>query len=277
MDASKRSKFKADRRKWEFQLIVAAIKETVPKALHGKLRILEYGCGPSGGAEYLCEIGDLIVSDIYQHTKLSLPPQVRFEIADIHKTDFKDHEFDLLVSNQVIEHLCVEVAFQEMLRITKPEGYFAFAIPTATWLVLSIPGQIVKKVENVIDRIRSKVFNQPSEVDLDEQNIQLALSKESVPNELTLRKRTWLKRISLEGHGCYPRFMECFRSFRVKTWRNLLIENGFSIVSTAPLLTYGSSHFPMFPANHFMARHGFSSSYLFICKNATFERSQHAL
>ena len=86
----KRGGFKAERRRWEFNLINSALKEAIPNEQLGKLRLLEFGCGPSDGARYLYQLGDLVVTDIYQDPLLNLPVGVEFEIADIHYSKESD-------------------------------------------------------------------------------------------------------------------------------------------------------------------------------------------
>ena len=102
------------KRRWEYNLITSAIVSVVPSDLIGKLQVMEYGCGPGVGVQSLSQLGDLLLTDIYRDPSLDLPDGVEFRIADIHETDFKDGEFDVLVSNQVLEYLDLKKAFQEM-------------------------------------------------------------------------------------------------------------------------------------------------------------------
>jgi SAM-dependent methyltransferase len=253
---SKRTDFKARRRKWEFFLISAAMERVIPKEKIGRLRVLEFGSGPSGGAEFLVDLGYLVVTDVYKHPLLRLPLNVKFKIADIHKTDFKEGEFDVLVSNQVIEHLeKLDEAFVEMKRIAKPDAYFVFGVPTAVWLLLTIPGQIFRKFENIYSRISGK---SPKETSSDTAQNAIYENKQ---------KQRW-SRFVLKGHGCYHGFFECLKMFMVNNWRRILILNGFKIISSEPLLCYGSSHLPIVPTNRILAKMGLSSSYLFICRKA---------
>lgn len=257
----KRNDFKAQKRRWEFDLITRTIKDVIPTEQVGKLRILEFGSGPSSGAQYLCQLGDLVVTDIYTHPLLNLPLGVEFRIADIHKTDFKDCEFDILVSNQVLEHLeDMKKAFQEMKRIGKENAYYVFGVPTATWLILTIPGQILKKLENISARMKDR-FGRVSEATVGNP---CRISTEK-PKHVKKRR---LSKFTIGGHGCYHRFFECLKAFRVRNWERVLLSNGFGIVGKSPLLTYGSTHLPIIPINRFLARIGLSSSYLFICKKS---------
>jgi SAM-dependent methyltransferase len=259
----KRCAFKSKRRRWEFDLITSAIKDVIPIEQIGKLRVLEFGSGPSGGAQYLCQIGDIVVTDIYEHPLLNLPPGVEFRIADIQKTDFSNGEFDILVSNQVLEHLKdLRKAFREMKRIGKENAYYAFGVPTATWLILTIPGQIFKKFENISMRIKA-MFGKPNEAWPSESD-----ESEASADEETQSKNSWLSKFMIYGHGCYPCFFQCLKFFRIRNWEKIIVDNGLEIVKRIPLLTYGSSHFSIIPMNRFLAKCGLSSSYLFICKKS---------
>jgi SAM-dependent methyltransferase len=241
----------------EFDLIISAIKEIIPDEKIGKLRILDFGCGSCEGAQNLCQLGHLIASDISKSPLLNLPVDAEFRIADIHQTGFEDSQFDILFSSQVLEHLRdLGQAFREMKRIARNDAYYVFSIPTAAWLVLSVPAKILKKLKNIRTRIRGH-------------------SKRS--NETTARKdndraehvkKRWLSRFSLGGHGCYPRFCECFRAFRVGHWKRVLLQNGFQVLAEIPLLTYADSDVPLLPPSRFLAQLGLASSYLFICTNA---------
>ncbi|MBI5197022.1 MAG: class I SAM-dependent methyltransferase [Nitrospirae bacterium] len=272
--------YKANRRQWEFLLISQAIENTIPKENHGKMNILEFGCGPSGGAHFLSKLGSLTASDVYRHHLLSLPANVEFIISDIHKTEFLNNYFDILVSNQVLEHIeRLDIAFTEMQRITKPDGYFFFSIPTATWLILTIPGQLFKKLENILEkhgyhkRKKDEAYDENHQKSSNENTDEIDSSSSAIEHDASesihKQKKSIWRKLSLEGHGCYPGFIECFRFFRIKNWRKTLLSNGFAIIDEMPLITYGSSHFPLIPTNRIMAKWGLSSSYLFVCKHQT--------
>ena len=225
------------------------------------MRVIEYGCGLGVGDQSLGQLGDLVVTDIYKDPLLNLPPGVEFRIADIHQTDFKDDEFDVLVSNQVLEYLDVKKAFQEMKRIGKENAYYVFSVPTATWLILSISGQIFKKFENMYTKIKRR-FRKVSERALNEPNRFSVVKTKH-------RSNRWLSKFAIRGHGYQPDFFKCLKSWRVGNWEKMLLSNGFVIVRRTPLLTYSSSNLPIIPTNRFLAKLVLSASYLFICKKST--------
>lgn len=255
----RQSCYRAKVRCREFELIICAIKKVIDGRQVGTLKILEFGCGSCESAEYLSELGDLVVTDVKKSASLCLPPTVEFRIADIYHTDFREGQFDVVLSSQVLEHLeDMEQAFHEMKRISTRDAYYVFSVPTATWLVLSTPAKIFKKLENLFARMCG-VQMRPKEVLSHNGN-----------NHFTRRVRQkWLDRFRLGGHGCYPRFCECFKAFRVRNWQMVLELNGFEVITQIPLLTYADSDVPIIPPNRLLARLGLASSYLFICRKAS--------
>jgi SAM-dependent methyltransferase len=247
---------RAQVRRREFDATIAIMRRVIPKDQIGRLRILEFGCGSCESARYLCQLGHLVATDVQKNSPLYLPPTAEFRIADIHHTEFSNGQFDVLFSSQVLEHLVdLGQAFREMKRIGTRDAYYVFSIPTAIWLVLSIPAQMFNKIENMLGMIR-RAWTQ---------------SKETTPhdpNGHSVRPvgRRWLSRFYLGGHGCYPGFFECFKAFRVKNWKRVLALNGLEVIAEAPLLTYADSDVPFFPPNRLLAQLGFASSYLFVCR-----------
>lgn len=71
----------------------------------------------------------LQISEFYPNHKLgSFVNGIRNE--DVQKLTFKDESFDLVTSNQVMEHVPDDIAgYKEIYRILKPEGFFIFSVP----------------------------------------------------------------------------------------------------------------------------------------------------
>jgi SAM-dependent methyltransferase len=227
----------------------------LPKEQIGRLQILEFGCGAAYGAQYLRQLGNLTTTDIYRSPLLELPPGTAFRIADIHQTDFENNQFDILVSNSVLQYLDFERAFKEMKRIGKQNAYYAFSVPTATWLVLAMPAKVFKKLGNICARARSRLQDQTVPAS------SVSVS-EAQPGDM---KRNWFGKFALGGHGRYGRFFEAFRGLRVRNWRRILLSHGFEIIRETPLLAYSDSELPMIPPNRFLTKLGLASSYLFVC------------
>jgi len=247
-------KYKERLREREYELIASSISDVVGRK-SSTLKILEFGCGPGGGIEHLRKLGQLCLIDINKNKRLTVPADVKFFVADIRRTDFGDGEFDIVVSNQVLEYLGPkDAAFSEMKRIAKPDAYFVFSVPTAVWLILATPGQIQKKVANVL-------------VSMLKTNKNGERTKSNASGGACRRQEAgFLNKFAVTGHGFNPQYSYCLREWRKRNWAKTLSSNDFEIVYKAPLLSYGSSHLPLIPPNRLMARLGLSSSYLFICK-----------
>src|SRR5690348_6127172 len=101
-------------------------------------RVLDYGCGGGQIVALGLECGlDIWGADTYSeysesHGGTSLTPQVRDRVKTIRNDiiDFPDGHFDLVLSNQVIEHVVdPEKVIAEVSRVTKPGGLFIAAFP----------------------------------------------------------------------------------------------------------------------------------------------------
>jgi SAM-dependent methyltransferase len=246
-------------RRREFDLITCTIRDILSEEKIGKLRILEFGCGVASGVQNLSKLGTLIVTDIYRDPSLELPIGVQFKIEDIHRTDFIDNEFDVIISNSVLQYLDFERAFKELKRIGKQNALYVFSVPTTIWLVLAIPAKIFKKCENIFLRLKT-------------QNKTSVYNSSSINITKKNKKKNWISKFTLGGHGRYKHFYEALVALRVKNWRRLLLSYGFNIVKEAPLLTYSDSELPIIPPSRTIAKLGISSSYLFVCSNVDDKR-----
>ena len=209
----------------------------------GTLKILEFQCGACEGTLYLCQHGTLIATYIYKDPQLNIPSKVKIGFEDIHKTDFAEKEFDIIIYSQVLEQLVdLPQAFREIKRISIDDAYFVFSIQTATWLIFSIPAKIFKKLENILLRLRrySQTFHTKSPY---------SISREKTTSEKIIRpknKKT-IKRFLMGVHGCYPQFIESLKAFRIRNWRKVMNSNGSTIIKENPLLFRGDSYFSLFP------------------------------
>jgi SAM-dependent methyltransferase len=256
LTARRRPAFKSRRRQREFDIIVRAVRDLLATRAHAS-RILEFGCGPAGGAPLLQSIGDLVESDVSQHPSLRLPRGVPFVVCGIEDAPFPSGTFDLIVSNHVIEHVDdLTAGLQEAARIARPDALFAFAVPTSVWLLLTVPGQLWRKLENVMQRLWGR---QQSET------LSAAVSPR---HEASGRLARILGKFTLHGHGRWPQFLPCLSAFRVARWRKLLRDHGFEIIREERVLCYGSSHWPVIPTNRALAHLGLDSSHLFILRRA---------
>jgi len=73
----------------------------------------------------------------YQRWLAAVSPEVQSRVKKIEnrRADFPDGHFDLMISNQVLEHVTdPEAVIADMCRLTKPGGTFIVAFPvTETW------------------------------------------------------------------------------------------------------------------------------------------------
>jgi len=108
------------------------------KHVAGK-RVLDYGCGSGYGTHYVaasCEsiVGVDIAGDAIEyansHYKADNLAYQRISRADQAPLPFKDAEFDVVLSFQVIEHISdVAPYLSEIRRVLKPGGVFICATP----------------------------------------------------------------------------------------------------------------------------------------------------
>ena len=105
-------------------------------------RCLDYGCG-YGTTVLLGRQQDIDIwgadtfSGNYARWLTAVPPEVKDRVRKIENghADFPDEHFDLVFSNQVLEHVTdPEAVIDDMCRLTKPGGTLVTAFPvTETW------------------------------------------------------------------------------------------------------------------------------------------------
>jgi len=98
--------------------------------------VLEIGCGVGIFTRKLAKTGAKIISlDISpamieaakNNPIISVSePNVTYIVSDIHKTWFKDNQFDAVVGCYILQYLDLTIALPEIMRILKPGGRVAF-------------------------------------------------------------------------------------------------------------------------------------------------------
>ena len=214
------SRLKKKREK-EIQIIVAEISKFIKMNFSNiPLNILEFGCGGGYMTSFLQQLGNVTSVELYTHKNIKEIEQINFIQTNILKTPFKNDQFDLLFSNHVIEHISdLSVAFKELARIGKNDCLHVFSVPTSTWLLLSIPSQLydkiklsIKKFSQKINKKRPKSLKGPTNDIISEDKLN--------------QSRSFLKKFYLTGHGgVYNNFFECYRKFKVESWKKLFIKN----------------------------------------------------
>jgi SAM-dependent methyltransferase len=90
--------------------------------IRGK-HVLDCGCGSGGYVTALSEIGANPVGCDYQVAKLANSAHTRICAADLSHLPFADDSFDIVLSNEVLEHVPDDsAALFEMFRVLKPQG-----------------------------------------------------------------------------------------------------------------------------------------------------------
>src|SRR5450755_214134 len=95
---------------------------------------LDFGCGAGRTVYSLLDQGyaNVVGYDIKDYLELRDPAdRARFFIADtVGRIPFEDNSFDLIVSEEVFEHVKDQVAvFRELHRITRPGGHALHVYP----------------------------------------------------------------------------------------------------------------------------------------------------
>jgi SAM-dependent methyltransferase len=90
-------------------------------------KVLDAGCGGGGYVDYLTSEGfDVIgVDKYYEFLKLAKFKKGKYVQGDIVFLPFPDKYFDCSISFDVLEHVNDDLAFQELLRVTKSRIIFA--------------------------------------------------------------------------------------------------------------------------------------------------------
>lgn len=99
-------------------------------------RILDVGCALGGFLDYIGDRGFLRLSGVDMTRtyvdQARLKGRYQIEIGNADSLPFDDHSFDVIVMEQVMEHLFrPENAFQEARRVLKSGGIFCVGVPDA--------------------------------------------------------------------------------------------------------------------------------------------------
>lgn len=243
-------------RQLEAQLSVAYIRSRfggVEQRI-GKLNVLEFGCGAGYQIPALQALGSVTACDIFRDPDLTQAGSGRYLICDIARAPFVDGCFDVIYSNHVLEHVKdVAGALRELQRIGREGSIIAVSLPTPTWIVLSLPTQLLDKFLNLAHRVSPSRSRCGTEMRSPEQ-----------PLENVLATKRPLARLLFHGHGQFPGFFEALRHFRAPAWRRLFERHDLRVLAEKPLLAYATARWPIIPVNTWMVRLGIVSSRLYI-------------
>ena len=95
-------------------------------------KILDLGCGNGISSRLLnqanfdvvgTDISPLFLQDARNWENLHDGPKLRYQVCDVLELPFEDESFDVICSNELIEHLPdVETALKEMVRVVRQDG-----------------------------------------------------------------------------------------------------------------------------------------------------------
>jgi len=135
----------------DFEIVLG---ESIKKTVQDKI-VLDLGCGAGGKSVFLKESGarevfgvDLSETLISQAKDFSKKQtDINFEIASVSKLSFKDNTFDILIANDIMEHISSpDLMLREAYRVLKKGGklfinfepYYHF-LGHHMWDVINIP------------------------------------------------------------------------------------------------------------------------------------------
>jgi ubiquinone/menaquinone biosynthesis C-methylase UbiE len=109
-------------------------------------KILDFGCGNAETVRSGLTQGlDIYGTDVFYGAQFDMRPKLKedglldkrvFELIDGHKISFPDKSFDVVFSNQVIEHLDdIDGALAEMSRVLKDDGVMISLFPSKESLI----------------------------------------------------------------------------------------------------------------------------------------------
>lgn len=98
-------------------------------------KILDLGCGNGISTRMLNQVGfDVVGTDIsplfLEEAKNWENDSLRYQVCDVIELPFENESFDVICSNELIEHLPdVETALKEMIRVVRNGGYILLSGP----------------------------------------------------------------------------------------------------------------------------------------------------
>lgn len=104
--------------------------------IHSRQKILDVGCALGGFLDYLhykgfIQLSGVDMAETYVE-QARLNNKYRIEIGHAEALPFDDHVFDVIVMEQVLEHLFNPIqAFQEAMRVLRSGGIFCIGVPNA--------------------------------------------------------------------------------------------------------------------------------------------------
>jgi SAM-dependent methyltransferase len=116
------------------RIIELAVLTTLGVEIPRTARILDFGCGAGNTVRALRRLGYVNAEgyDVQDGRTLAGPDRDHITMGTLYdlRLPFEDDTFDLVISDQVFEHVQDQArAFQELFRVTKPGGHGMHIIP----------------------------------------------------------------------------------------------------------------------------------------------------
>lgn len=136
---SYKRRFKAEVPSWDDSMVL--LKNELEKRILPNSSVLDAGCGHGNylidelREKFSSAVG-VDVSEEVMNKNICLDKTI---VANIENMPFENNSFDLVVALWVVEHLDhPKEVFQEISRVLKPGGYFAFATPNKKSILIYI-------------------------------------------------------------------------------------------------------------------------------------------
>lgn len=111
--------------------IEAILKDYLKKSIQ-HFRILDIGCGNGEICDFFSKENDQYATDVVDQRR-KIKSDVKFTLVESEKLPFADNFFDIVISNQVIEHLGdQDLHLREINRILKNDSVCYIATPNKT-------------------------------------------------------------------------------------------------------------------------------------------------
>lgn len=160
---------------YHLERIIAELDEIRGERPREAVAILDHGCGPGSSLIWLAALGytnikavDVGGGDFAEQNRLSRlcwgKSEPVFIDYDGHRLPFADAQFDLIISQQVLEHVhdsALEAYYAEEGRVLRPGGRALHQVPhrlspydshTNMWFVHFLPGAMPDRFMNLIGR-----------------------------------------------------------------------------------------------------------------------------
>ncbi|MEP2988392.1 MAG: class I SAM-dependent methyltransferase [Parasphingorhabdus sp.] len=124
-------------------------------AIRGR-SVLDIGCGNGGIAEFFAENNEVAGVDVADQRK-TVEDCFEFYLVEDETLPFADNEFDVVVSNHVIEHVSdQELHLKEIRRVLKSDGCAYFATPNKSSPIMEghVGNEMVLKYRDMEPLIR---------------------------------------------------------------------------------------------------------------------------